>query len=74
MLRCLGCKIEGPFIDWLFDCGEHDYERVSAQGVAHALGVVAQLAVKQEEQLFIAKTTRNIMDDIITRQINNKNK
>ena len=68
-IRCLECKTHGPFVDWLFDCGEHDYKEVSAQGVAHALGIMAQIAVAPEEQLFIAKTTGNIMKDMVARQM-----
>ena len=71
-IRCLSCKTIGPFVDWLFDCGEHDYEEVSAQGVAHALGIMAQIAVGPEEQLFIAQTTGKIMIDIVKREAEKK--
>lgn len=60
-LRCLKCSTKGDFIDWRFDCGDHDYEEVSAQGVAHALAVMAQLAVERSQQRFIALTAAAIM-------------
>ena len=65
ILRCLKCSTKGEFVDWKFDCGEHDYEEVSAQGVAHALAVMAQLAVDQSQQNFIAKTAKAIMGQIL---------
>ena len=60
-IRCLKCGGEAPFISWEFDCGEHDFLPGSAQGVCHALTVMAQLSVEQEHALFIAKTTQEIM-------------
>ena len=68
IIRCLNCGKKGPFVDWLFDCGEHDFEEISAQGVIHALGVMAQLSVEESEQLFIAETTKEIMKQIIERK------
>ena len=63
-LRCLKCSKKGPFVDWLFDCGEHEYREVSAQGIAHALGVMAQIAVEESEQAFIATTTIKLMQQM----------
>ena len=60
-LRCLKCDTKGDFIDWKFNCGDHDYESASAQGVAHALAVMAQLSVEKSQQKFIATTTAAIM-------------
>jgi hypothetical protein len=44
MLRCLKCGKKEELVDSRFNCGDHDYEECSAQGVAHALGVMAQQA------------------------------
>jgi hypothetical protein len=68
-LRCLKCGKVGPFIDWKFNCGDHDYEKASAQGIAHALAVMAQIAVDKSQQKFIAKTTAAIMNWMIKAQM-----
>ena len=64
-LRCLKCATKGKFVDWKFNCGDHDYKEVSAQGVSHALAVMAQLAVEKSQQRFIAKTAQAIMKQIL---------
>ena len=53
------------FIDWKFDCGAHDAQYASKQGLAHCLTIMAQIAVKESEQLFIAKTLEVIMRQFI---------
>ena len=60
-IRCLKCGGKAPYIDWKFNCGEHDFEEGSTQGIIHALVVMAQLSVEKEHALFIAKTTQEIM-------------
>ena len=60
-LRCINCQTQGLFIDWRFDCGDHDYEKASKQGIAHALAIMAQLVGGENEQLFIATVTHCIM-------------
>ena len=68
ILRCLKCEKKGPFVDWLFDCGEHDYEEISAQGIAHALAIMAQIVIAESQQGFIAKTLSKIMEQNIERE------
>ena len=51
-IYCLKCGTDGLFTDWLFNCGAHDFEYASAQGLCHALSVMAQLDTKN--QLFIS--------------------
>lgn len=53
-IRCLRCGTSGLFVDWQFQCQKHSFKDASAQGIAHALSIMAQLAVNPEEQLFIA--------------------
>ena len=60
-LRCTNCIKQGPFVDWRFDCGDHDYEKASYQGVGHALSIMSQLAGGEREQMFIANVTQCVM-------------
>ena len=60
-LRCINCNRKGTFIDWKFDCGDHDYKEASRQGIAHALAIMAQLVGGENEQVFIATVTQCIM-------------
>jgi hypothetical protein len=53
-IRCIRCGTSGLFVDWKFRCENHSFKQASAQGVAYALSVMAQLSVKPEEQAFIA--------------------
>ena len=53
-IKCVKCGTSGLFIDWQFKCEKHSFKKSSAQGVAHALSIMAQLSVNPEEQLFIA--------------------
>ena len=51
-IYCLRCGTKGLFIDWKFNCGAHDFEYASAQGLCNALSVMAQLDTNN--QLFIS--------------------
>ena len=53
-IRCVRCGTSGLFVDWKFRCENHSFKEASAQGVAYALSVMAQLSVRPEEQSFIA--------------------
>jgi hypothetical protein len=53
-IRCVRCGTSGLFVDWKFRCENHSFKEASAQGVAYALSVMAQLSVRLEEQAFIA--------------------
>ena len=50
-IYCCKCGREGLFTGWRFNCGAHDYKYASAQGLCHALAVMAQLDT--ENQVFI---------------------
>ena len=52
-IRCIRCGTSGLFVDWKFRCENHSFKQASAQGVAYALSVMAQLSVKPEELAFI---------------------
>ena len=52
IIYCCKCDRGGLFTDWKFKCGAHDFKYASAQGVCHALSVMAQLDT--ENQQFIA--------------------
>ena len=65
IIRCLYCGTKGNFIDWSFNCGNHYYKLSSVRGVAHALGVMAQLATGESEQKFVAKTARIIISQFL---------
>ena len=43
MLRCLKCGTQGPFMDWPFNCGDHDYKYCSIQGICHAFSFVTRV-------------------------------
>ena len=51
-IYCCKCSKGGLFTDWRFNCGAHDYKYASAQGLCHALSVMAQWDTNN--QLFIA--------------------
>ena len=53
IIYCQKCSTDGLFTDWKFNCGAHDFKYASAQGLCHALSVMAQLDTKN--QLFIAQ-------------------
>ena len=64
-LRCTDCSTQGLFVDWRFNCGDHDYEKASYQGVGHALAIMSQLVGGEKEQLFIATVTRRVMGQFL---------
>ena len=61
MLRCLNCRTQGPFVDWPFNCGDHEDKECSTQGTAHCLVVMSELAVDNRGQMFVAKVAQCIM-------------
>ena len=61
-LRCSRCNRRGLFVDWKFDCGDHDYEYASCQGILHAFTILSQIAVGPSQQLWLARTSKNIME------------
>ena len=64
-IYCLKCKIEGLFIDWKFDCGEHDYQEASSQALGYVFSVMSQLYTKN--QLFIAMLNNKVSEQFIQR-------
>ena len=50
-IYCLKCGTDGLFTEWKFNCGAHDFKEPSAQGLCHALSIMAQL--DKNNQLFI---------------------
>ena len=74
MLRCLKCGKKEGFSDFRFNCGDHDYEDCSAQGIAHSLGFMAQISVEELEQAFIARTTIVLIQQLQQRMINQNNR
>ena len=61
ILRCVGCQEKGPLTDWLFDCGNHNYEPASDQGIENMLSVIAGL--KQNGcRKYYRELTKNVMD------------
>ena len=65
MLRCLKCGKKGKFVDFRFNCGDHNYKECSAQGAAHSVAVMAQTSVEKSQQRFIAKVTKVIMNQFM---------
>ena len=74
MLRCLKCGKKEEFLDFRFDCGDHDYEDCSAQGLAHSLGFMDQISVEESEQAFCARTTIVLMEHLQQRMKNQNNR
>ena len=68
IVRCIKCGEKGKFVDWPFNCGDHDYKVCSAEGVAHALVIMDQLSNSADKQAFIASTTVKIMQQLIDAQ------
>ena len=50
MLRCLKCGKKGKFIDFRFNCGDHDSKECSAQGVSHALSIMDPRAEEESRK------------------------
>jgi hypothetical protein len=67
MLRCVKCGKKGKFVDFRFDCGDHDSKECSAQGVSHSLAFMAQRAEEKSQQKFIAKITASLMQQFSDR-------
>ena len=65
IIYCLKCKIEGLFIDWKFDCGEHDYQEASSQALGYVFSVMSQLYTKN--QLFIAMLNNKVSEQFFQR-------
>lgn len=70
-LRCVKCGKKHLFIDWKFDCGNHDAKYASQQGLAHSLTIMSQLSINDNEQMFIAKATEVIMKQFLEGKRNN---
>ena len=69
ILRCLNCRTQGLFVDWPFNCGDHNDKRCLARGFAHAFGIIPQLADGDEKkQLFIKEVTIIVMKQILEQQ------
>ena len=69
MLRCINCGTQEPFVNWPFNCGDHEDKECSARGFAHAFGIIPQLADGDEKkQLFIKEVTIIVMKQILEQQ------
>jgi hypothetical protein len=47
-LECEDCETKGLIIDWLFDCGDHDYEYASYQGFLNMIAVLGHLEADED--------------------------
>lgn len=65
-IRCVKCSQSGIILDWLFKCEQHEYRRLSFQGLIYALGVMCQLQNITEDVL-------EIIVDSIQKQKKEKN-
>ena len=70
MLRCLKCRIKEEFVDFRLNCGAHDYEDYSAQGVAHALAIMGRIAEEESRKKFVTRVSSAIMKQILEREEN----
>ena len=68
-IYCLKCGTDGLFTDWLFNCGAHDFEYASSQGLCHALSVVCQIDTKN--QPFIASLMGKVGEQFTKKFIEN---
>ena len=65
MVRCLKCGTKEEFIDFRLNCGDHDYEDCSAQGIAHALAIMGLVAKEESRQKFVKRVADAIMKQIL---------
>ena len=65
ILKCIRCGTKGRFVDWRFNCGDHDFDKASAQGVAHALGIMSQLSIDENQQKFIVLAMKAVMQQFL---------
>lgn len=47
-LECDDCGTRGLIIDWMFDCGAHDYQYASYQGFLNMLAVLGHLEADED--------------------------
>ena len=74
MVRCLKCGTKEEFVYFRLNCGDHDYEDCSAQGVAHALSIMSPRAEEESRQKFVKRVSSAIMKQILEREENKNRK
>ena len=47
-LECDECGRKGLIIDWMFDCGAHDYQYASYQGFLNMISVLGHLVADED--------------------------
>ena len=47
-LQCDDCGTKGLIIDWMFDCGAHDYQYASYQGFLNMIAVLGHLEADED--------------------------
>jgi len=47
-LECDDCGTKGLIIDWMFDCGAHDYQYASYQGYLNMIAVLGHLEADED--------------------------
>ena len=57
IIRCTRCGTKGIFLDWRFNCGNHDYQKGSLQGFLNAITILGNLNVSP---LFLLKLTKSV--------------
>ena len=62
-IYCLRCPTDGLFVDWKFNCGDHDYKKGSFQGFLYAINILVGLDTKNER--FKALLTKNVSEQYL---------
>ena len=57
MLRCLKCGKKEKLIDFKFNCGDHNYNKCSKQGIAHSFSLMSQIVGEREVMLLCVSIT-----------------
>lgn len=60
-LRCVKCGRSAPMVDWLFDCGNHGFQRGSYQGYKHLCMIMISIADTDDEIEFAQNLSFNVI-------------
>lgn len=64
-IKCIRCEKKMLFSKWMFDCGKHQEQNATIEGMQKCFRMITLNATFTKKQLFIAKVTSEVMKQFI---------
>lgn len=58
ILRCVKCNLSSELVNWLFNCGAHDFKPASFQGLMQAMSIMG--SIKGIDMKFLLKLNESV--------------